>query len=155
MFIMLRSSLIFLSKAHGRWLLSSWPLSLCQWPPFLTFLSFPSKKLIYFRVRFFQIFHIDLKSRMTLKEAVYILIMALVCLFVYETGLSFQVMYAINGTVIALHYTTIVPIWIHFKCIWYDRSSGTIENDPEWNSQLKPNICCCKNHYRSKWTLYL
>jgi uncharacterized protein YybS (DUF2232 family) len=62
-------------------------------------------------------------------------------LLIYETGLNFQLMYALNGSLIAFVYVIIIPIWIHFKCVWYDRSSGFIENDPEWNKDLTPNNC--------------
>jgi len=100
---------------------------------FPNFLLISKYTLFLFRIRFFQIFKVDLKARITLKEVVYIVVVVGLSLAIFESGVNFQMMYAVNGSVIAFFYVIVIPIWLHFKCVWYDRSSGVIENDPEWN----------------------
>ena len=41
-------------------------------------------------------------------------------------GAQLQTIYAINGAVIGYIYVILIPIFIHFKCVWVDRTSGTI-----------------------------
>jgi hypothetical protein len=74
---------------------------------------------------------------------------------VYVFGVQVQTIFVINGSVVGYLYVILIPVWMHLKCVWVDRSSGTIEGDEEWNQRIQKNICECENHYSSKWTLYL
>jgi hypothetical protein len=60
---------------------------------------------------------------------------------VFLSGVNVQVIFALNGAVLGYLFIVLFPIIIHFKCIYFDRSGGTIEDNPEWNSQLVPNDC--------------
>ena len=100
-------------------------------------------------------FKIDLNSRLSLKEMIYIMAILLVNFGSFVSGVSMSTVFALNGAVVGFLYVIMIPIWIHLKCIWYDKSSGTIEGDDDWNREVVPHICECKNHYKYKWTLYL
>ena len=100
-------------------------------------------------------FKIETFKSLSLRGVIYILVFILVSFTVYATGIKLQTLISVEGAVIGYTYVVIVPIWIHLKCVWYDKTSGTVEGDEERNSQVKPNECECENHYRSKWTLYL
>jgi hypothetical protein len=105
-------------------------------------------------VRFFQIFKVDLGSRIEIKEIVYIVTLCLLSFAIYVWGVKLQTIYALNGAILGYIYVILIPIWIHFKCVWVNRSSGTIERDDAWNNKIRPNICECQVHYCSKWMLY-
>ena len=96
----------------------------------------------------------ELYKKLTWKEVIYILVFVLVCFLVFATNARLQFLINIEGAIVGYTYVVIIPIWIHLKCVWYDKSSGTVEGDEERNSQIKPNYCECENHYRSKFTLY-
>lgn len=49
--------------------------------------------------------------------------------FVYISGIHLEVMITINGAVIGFTYVIVIPIWFHLKCVFFDRSSGYVEND--------------------------
>ena len=71
-------------------------------------------------------FKIDLERSLQLKDILYILIAVLMSYGVYVSGMNLISIYAINGAVIGYIYVFFIPIWIHLKCVWYDRSSGYI-----------------------------
>lgn len=48
-----------------------------------------------------------------------------------------------------------VPIFIHVKCTFYDRSSGFVKGDDDRNLGITMNTCQCDNYYSSKWAMYL
>ena len=100
-------------------------------------------------------FKIDLHAKLSLKEFFYYFLVTIASILVYVLGANFQLLYTINGSVIAFSYVIVIPIWIHLKCIWYDRSSGTIEGNEEWNKKIIFNSCQCNARYKSKWLLYL
>jgi hypothetical protein len=110
---------------------------------------------LIFRVRFFQIFKIDLGSKIAANEIIYIVLMYGAAVLVFISGVRFQTIIIVNGAVIGFLYVIFIPIFMHFKCVWFARHSGTIEGDAEWNSKVTPNICECDNHYKSKFRLYL
>jgi len=39
---------------------------------------------------------------------------------------NLQVLYALNGALLGYSNVIIIPIWVHLKCLWWDRSSGKI-----------------------------
>ena len=79
-----------------------------------------------------------------MKEVIYYVLMIVASTVVYILGANFQLLYSLNGSVIAFSYVLVIPVWIHLKCVWFDRSSGTIKGDDEWNSQIVPNKCLCQ-----------
>lgn len=83
----------------------------------------------------------ELYKKLTLKEVIYILVFVLVCFLVFATNARLQFLINIEGAIVGYTYVVIIPIWIHLKCVWYDKSSGTVEGDEERNSQIKPNYC--------------
>ena len=97
---------------------------------------------------------VELYKKLTWKEVVYILMFILMCFLVFVSGARLQFLINIEGAIIGYIYVMVIPIWIHLKCVWYDKSSGTVEGDEQRNRQVVPNMCECDNHYRSKYTLY-
>ena len=88
-------------------------------------------------------------------EYFYILIIVSLSYLTYILGLSLVDILVINGTIICFTYVIVFPIWMHLKCVLYDRSSGFIEGDEEWNKGIQLNRCECDVTYSSKWGLYL
>ena len=41
-------------------------------------------------------------------------------------GVQLQTVFVINGSIISYIYVILIPVWLHFKCVWFDRSSGTV-----------------------------
>ena len=91
---------------------------------------------------------------MTLREFLYILALVLVSYGVYASGVNLITIFSLNGAVIGYVYVFWIPIWIHLKCIYYDRSGGHVEGDEEWNSRIKPNICQCDRRFSSRKWVY-
>lgn len=50
----------------------------------------------------------------------------------------------------SLFYVIIIPVAIHLKCLYYDRSAGYIKDDDEHNKQIVQNACECDLTYSSK-----
>lgn len=71
-------------------------------------------------------FKIDLSATLSLKEVFYYFIITAASILVYILGANFQLLYTVNGSVVAFSYVIVIPVWVHLKCIWYDGSSGTI-----------------------------
>jgi hypothetical protein len=71
------------------------------------------------------------------------------------SGVTLQTLYSLNGAIMGYTVAIVFPIWLHLKCIWYDRSSGCILNDEDWNRRLKPNKCGCLTRYSSRFVLYI
>ena len=97
----------------------------------------------------------DLHAKITLKEVVYIVVGVGVALLVFMSGINLQTIYSLNGAVLGYIYIIVFPIWMHFKCVFSDKSSGYIESDEEWNRNIVQNVCQCDNCYSSKWKLYI
>ena len=57
----------------------------------------------------------------------------------FATGINLRTLVLLDGAVTKFVSVIVTPIWMHLKCIFYDRSSGYIEGDEEWNSQILPN----------------
>ena len=72
---------------------------------------------------------VELYKKLTLKEVVYILMFILMCFLVFVSGARLQFLINIEGAIIGYIYVMVIPIWIHLKCVWYDKSSGTVEGD--------------------------
>jgi len=60
---------------------------------------------------------------------------------VFISGVNFQLIIIVNGAVIGYLYVILIPIFMHFKCVWFAKHSGTIEGDEEWNKKITPNHC--------------
>jgi hypothetical protein len=71
-------------------------------------------------------FKIEVQHRISWKEAIYIFIVVIISYLVYITGINLEVMITLNGAVVGFTYIIAIPVWIHFKCVFYDRSSGYI-----------------------------
>ena len=84
-------------------------------------------------IRFFQIFKVDMHAHISLKEIIYIFLVVLSAYLVFVSGINLQTIYSLNGAVLGYIYIILFPIAIHLKCVFYDRSSGVIEDDEEWN----------------------
>ena len=50
----------------------------------------------------------------------------------------------------SLFYVIIIPVAIHLKCLYIDKSAGYIEGDYEHNKQIVQNSCECDLVYPSK-----
>lgn len=71
-------------------------------------------------------FKVEVQHRIHWKEALFIVIVVLCSYLVYISGLHLEVMITLNGAVMGYSYIIVIPIWIHFKCVFVDRSSGYI-----------------------------
>lgn len=71
-------------------------------------------------------FKIEVAKKLNLREVVYIVAFILISYLVYVSGVHLQILISFNGAVVGYIYVVIIPIWIHFKCVYYDRSSGYI-----------------------------
>ncbi len=71
-------------------------------------------------------FKIEVKHKISLLEVVYILICIMGSYLVYVSGVRLDVMISINGAVVGFFYVFMIPIWIHFRCVFWNRSSGYI-----------------------------
>ena len=108
-----------------------------------------------FRIRFFQVCRVDLHAKITLKELTYIVTVIAVCLGIFVSKVNLQTLFSLNGAVLGYFYIIVFPIWVHFKCIFANRSGGFVYDDPEWNQRIVQNICECDCFYKKKWKLYL
>ena len=72
---------------------------------------------------------------------VYIILVLLLCFCFYISDVNLISIFALNGAVIGYIFVFVLPIWVHLKCIWYDRSGGRIQDNEDWNSVVKPNGC--------------
>ena len=70
------------------------------------------------------------------------------------SGINLDTIFSLNGAVLGYLYIIVLPIWVHLKCIYFDKSSGFIEDDEEWNKNIVQNVCQCDNSYSKKWKLY-
>jgi len=61
----------------------------------------------------------------------------------------------ISGSIIGYMFAIFIPIWIHLKCLHYDKSSGFIKDEDERNMEIVMNDCECDLVYSSRWTMYL
>lgn len=106
------------------------------------------------RLRFFQMFKIDHGTRIDWKEIFYIATVVIASYIVYILNVHLDVMIDLNGAIIGFTYVILIPISIHFECVFKNRTSGFIKDQDEWNREIETNECECDNNYRSKWTLY-
>ena len=71
-------------------------------------------------------FKINTYRSLSVGGILYIVIFILVSFTVYATGIKLQTLISVEGAVVGYSYVVIVPIWIHLKCVWYDKTSGTV-----------------------------
>ena len=69
---------------------------------------------------------IEVHKKTNVKEIIYVLVFVLVSYLVYISGINLQALISFNGAVVGYSYVIVIPIWIHLKCVWYDRSSGLV-----------------------------
>jgi hypothetical protein len=69
---------------------------------------------------------IEVHKKTNVKEIIYVLAFVLVSYLVYISGINLQALISFNGAVVGYSYVIVIPIWIHLKCVWYDRSSGLV-----------------------------
>jgi len=72
---------------------------------------------------------IEVHKKTNMREIIYVLVFVLVSYLVYISGINLQALISFNGAVVGYSYVIVIPIWIHLKCVWYDRSSGYVEDD--------------------------
>ena len=44
----------------------------------------------------------------------------------YATGVTIDTLVVLDGSVTKFFSVIVTPIWIHLKCVYYDKSSGFI-----------------------------
>ena len=93
------------------------------------------------RVEFFNLFDIKIENEVRLHEYIYIIVLVLFSYFVYAMGVSLVTLIIIDGSIISFTYVIAFPIWLHFKCLFYDHSCGFIEGDEENNRAILINRC--------------
>ena len=69
-------------------------------------------------------FNVDVQRKTNPKEVFYILFFVGVCYALFASGTNLQALISFNGAVVGYSYVIVIPIWIHLKCVWYDKSSG-------------------------------
>lgn len=89
-----------------------------------------------------------------MKEILYIVIVIGISLGVFMSGINLDTIFSLNGAVLGYLYIIVLPIVVHLKCIYFDKSSGFIEDDEEWNNNIVQNVCQCDNSYSKKWKLH-
>ena len=77
-------------------------------------------------IRFFQIFKVDMHAHISLKEVIYIIAVIMISYAIYASGIDLQIIFSLNGALLGYIYIIIFPIFVHWKCIFYKRSSGVI-----------------------------
>ena len=90
-----------------------------------------------------------------MKDFIYISATILAGWVIARSSISVLTIFSLSGAVCGFALFFLMPICIHLKCVFLDRSSGRIRGDEEWNQSIRPNSCRCDNVYRSKATLYL
>lgn len=94
------------------------------------------------------------KNDISIGEIIYITIVVAICYSIYKFKISLSLIIDISGSIIGYLFAIFIPIWIHLKCLHYDKSSGFIEDDEDRNMEVVLNDCECNITYRSKYTLY-
>ena len=72
---------------------------------------------------------IEVQKKTNPREIAYIIFFVLVSYLVYISGVNLQALISFNGAVVGYSYVIVIPIWIHLKCVWYDKSCGYVEGD--------------------------
>lgn len=70
-----------------------------------------------------------MKKEVAWHEILYIFLVVLSAFLVYLTGVHVDTMIETNGAVLGYCNSLLLPILLHLKCIYYNRSSGTIDDD--------------------------
>lgn len=79
-----------------------------------------------FRIRFFQIFGVEVKKELDLKEGIYLVSIVLFGILMETLNISLQTIISLNGAIIMVLLDIIFPMWIHYRCVLIDRHSGQI-----------------------------
>ena len=94
-------------------------------------------------------------AHITRKEVVYIVVFMATAAWVFNSGIHLSTLFSLNGALLGYVYIILIPIYMHLKCIYYDRSSGLIEDDEDWNRSLVQNCCECSVVFSAKWKLVI
>jgi hypothetical protein len=78
-------------------------------------------------------FKISIKRHINPNEVIYVVSMIVGCYLLFATGVNLRTLIIIDGAVIKFMCVIVTPIWIHLKCVFYDKSSGYVLDDPERN----------------------
>ena len=100
-------------------------------------------------------FKITIRKTINPNEVIYIILMMSLIYGLFTTGVQLKTLVVLDGAVTKFISVIVAPIWIHLKCLYYDKSSGYIVGDEERNSEIIMNPCQCHAVYKSKWTMYL
>ena len=84
---------------------------------------------------------IKVKKEVQWFEYVFLVSLIFLSYLVYVFNVSLVTILVLNGTICCFTYVIVFPIWIHLKCVLYDRTSGFIEGDEEGNKCIKMNQC--------------
>ena len=71
----------------------------------------------------------DIYKDISLKEVIYLTFFTLTCFLIYALGIQLQSLINFAGAVVGYFYIIAIPISVHLKCVWFDKSSGFIEGD--------------------------
>ena len=63
----------------------------------------------------------------------------ILCYLLYISNINLQSLISFNGAVVGYSYVIVIPIGIHLKCLWKDRSSGFVDDDDEHNQGIMMN----------------
>ena len=85
----------------------------------------------------------------------YILVVVGVSFLIYQLNIYVDELMAYRGAILGFLYLLMMPIVMHLKCVYYDRSSGFIRGGDESNMEIRLNSCECDVTYASKWTLWI
>jgi hypothetical protein len=71
----------------------------------------------------------------------------------YLSQVSIDTLININGSIVGNLIVIVIPIWLHIKCVFFDKKCGNIEEDLVENTE---NVSCnCHYTYSNKATKYI
>jgi hypothetical protein len=74
-------------------------------------------------------FKVTIKKNIDWHEVVYVIIMIGCIYAAFATGINLGTLIVIDGAIVKFSSVIFTPIWLHLKCVYYDRSSGYVEGD--------------------------
>ena len=80
--------------------------------------------LLRYRIRFFQIFGVEIRKDIDWKEVVFIVSVVALALAFFLSNVQLQTMIKIDGAIVVSSLSIIFPVVMHLKCVLADRSSG-------------------------------
>lgn len=86
--------------------------------------SFFPNFVIGSKIRFFQIFGVEIRKDIDWKEVVFIVSVVALALAFFLSNVQLQTMIKIDGAIVVSSLSIIFPVVMHLKCVLADRSSG-------------------------------